>query len=386
MSTELNLYRAHTTQSQVLDSKARFIVLLCGRRWGKSLISQNISLLKVLGGKRVAYITPTYLLASVFFDEIVKMGGVIFKTNRTELTIKLGNGELRFFTGENLDALRGQKFHQVIVDEAAYIKNLKEGWERVIRPTLTDYAGNALFVSTPRGYDYFYSLSQINSGDWQTFKFSTFDNPFIPVSEIDDARRMLPHAVFEQEYMANPMQNADNPFGSDAIRLNIEPLSTKPPKYYGIDLAKSYDYTVIIGLDENGRVSYIDRFQKSWQHTKETILRLDKRISGYVDSTGVGDPIMEELAQSMHGLEGFKFTSQSKQQLMEGLVSAIHQGLIKYPSGVITDELEVFEYKFTASGVRYAARDGFHDDCVMALALAYKSFKEKRNYGRYSIG
>jgi len=71
---------------------------------------------------------------------------------------------------------------------------------------------------------------------------------------------------------------------------------------------------------------------------------------------------------------------------MEGLVSAIHQGLIKYPSGAITDELEVFEYKFTASGVRYAARDGFHDDCVMALALAYKSFKERKNYGRYSIG
>lgn len=386
MSTELNLYRPHDAQKEVLESGARFIVLLCGRRWGKSLISQNISFLKVLGGKRVAYITPTYLLASVFFDEMVKMGGTIFKTNRTELTIKLGNGELRFFTGENLDALRGQKFHQVIVDEAAYIKNLKEGWERVIRPTLTDYSGNALFVSTPRGYDYFYSLSQINSGDWRTFKFSTFDNPFIPVSEIEDARAMLPHAVFEQEYMANPMQNADNPFGSDAIRSNIEPLSTKPPKYYGIDLAKSYDYTVIIGLDEDGRVSYIDRFQKSWQHTKETILRLDKRICGYVDSTGVGDPIMEELAQTMHGLEGFKFTSQSKQQLMEGLVSAIHQGLIKYPSGAITDELEVFEYKFTASGVRYAARDGFHDDCVMALALAYKSFKEKRNYGRYSIG
>lgn len=386
MSTELNLYKPHTTQLDVLECDARFIVLLCGRRWGKSLISQNISILKILSGKRVAYITPTYQLASVFFDEIVKIGGNVFKTNRTELTIKLGNGELRFFTGENLDSLRGHKFHQVIVDEAAYIKNLKDGWERVIRATLTDYAGNALFVSTPRGFDYFYSLSQINSGDWKTFKFSTYANPYIPVGEIEEAKQMLPHAVFEQEYMANPMQNADNPFGSDAIRNGIEPLSTKQPKFFGIDLAKSYDYTVIIGLDEDCRVSYIDRFQKSWQHTKEAILQLDRRISGYVDSTGVGDPIMEEIGQTMHGLEGFKFTAQSKQQLMEGLVSAIHQGLIKYPSGAITDELEVFEYKFTSTGVRYSARDGFHDDCVMALALAYKSFKERKNYGKYSIG
>ena len=237
MSTALNLYRPHPTQQQVIDCQSRFIVLLCGRRWGKSLISQNISLLKVLSGKKVAYITPTYLLASVFFDEIIRIGGTIFKTNRTELTIKFMDGELRFFTSENIDMMRGQKFHYVIIDEAAYGKNLKEGWERVIRPTLTDYQGGALFVSTPRGFDYFYSLSQINSGDWKTFKFTTFDNPFIPVSEIEDARLMLPHAVFEQEYMANPMQNADNPFGSDNIRKCIGDMSTKPPKFYGIDLA-----------------------------------------------------------------------------------------------------------------------------------------------------
>ena len=64
---------------------------------------------------------------------------------------------------------------------------------------------------------------------------------------------------------------------------------------------------------------------------------------------------------------------------------AIHQGAITYPSGVITEELEVFEYKFSSNGVKYSARDGFHDDAVMALALAYKSFKERRTYGKYDI-
>lgn len=382
---ELSLSKPHESQQQVLDCNSRFIVLLCGRRWGKSLISQTISILHLLANKQVAYITPTYHLASVFFDEMVNKLGAIAKTNRSELTIELLGGKLRFFTGEKLDLLRGHKFHMVIVDEAAYIKNLKEGWERVIRATLTDYVGRAMFVSTPRGFDYFYSLSQIQNDTWTTFKFTTYDNPYIPKDEIDEAKMMLPLPVFEQEYLANPMQNADNPFGSDNIRNNISPLSTKPPKYYGIDLAKSYDYSVIIGLDEDGCVSKIDRFQKSWQHTKDTILMLPKDSRGYIDSTGVGDPIVEDIIKHRRGLEGFKFTSVSKQQLMEGLVSAIHQGLIKYPKGVITDEMEVFEYRFTSTGVRYTARDGFHDDTIMALALAWKSYVEKRNYGKYHL-
>ncbi len=104
---ELSLPKPHETQQQVIDCSTRFIVLLCGRRWGKSQVSQDISIRNIIGQKRVAYITPTYQLASVFFDNIVQLGGSIFKTNRTELTIKYGQGELRFFTGENIDGMRG---------------------------------------------------------------------------------------------------------------------------------------------------------------------------------------------------------------------------------------------------------------------------------------
>ena len=112
---------------------------------------------------------------------------------------------------------------------------------------------------------------------------------------------------------------------------------------------------------------------------------MNKNITGFIDSTGVGDPIAEEITSSLFGVQGFKFSANSKQQLIEGLMSAIHQKLIKFPKGVITDELEVFEYKFTASGVKYAARDGFHDDSVIALALAWKAYKENRTLGQYKI-
>jgi hypothetical protein len=84
-------------------------------------------------------------------------------------------------------------------------------------------------------------------------------------------------------------------------------------------------------------------------------------------------------------VEGLKFTSNSKQQLMVGLQNAIHSKSIGYPNGVIVNELDVFEYQFTASGVKYSAPSGFHDDCVMALALAYQNFTLRMGTGKYSF-
>lgn len=368
---DLILPKPHEGQKQVLNCSKRFIVLQCGRRWGKSLIAQIISIFYLLKGKRVAYITPTYQLATNFFDVLVKLLPKIVKTNRSELSIVYGSGLMKFFTAEKLDNLRGYKFHVVIIDEAAMIRNLKDGWEQAVRPTLTDYKGRAYFISTPRGFDYFQSLVQKKDDNWATFHFNTYENPYIPKEEIEEAKRSLPNAVFEQEYMANPMQNADNPFGSDNIRKCITELSDKPVLYWGIDLAKSVDYTVIIGLDENGKVAQFERFQQSWGMTKQRIINVcNIGGNGLIDQTGVGDPIVEELEIENPNLRGFKFTAQSKQDLIKGLMSSIAQQKIKFPKGEITNELETFEYRYTPNGTKYAARDGFHDDCVMALALA----------------
>jgi hypothetical protein len=121
-----------------------------------------------------------------------------------------------------------------------------------------------------------------------------------------------------------------------------------------------------------------------WHNTKQTILRLPK-CPILVDSTGVGDPILEDLQREGVMIQGLKFTSSSKQQLMEGLQAAIHQGKIGYPEGIISQELEVFEYQYTATGVKYSAPSGFHDDAVMALALAWQNFSLKRGTGRYAF-
>lgn len=386
MQIQIKLSKPHEGQEQVLNSKARFKVLMCGRRWGKSLISKNISIIEALEGRITGYVTPTYALAKVFFDEIAELlPSEVATANRSDLTFKfITGGQIRFFTGERLDNFRGLRLHNVIIDEAAYIPYLQDAWNNAMRPTLTDFQGKALFISTPRGKDFFYQLYLRNEGDWESFKFTTYDNPHILRSEIDEARASLPKAAFEQEYLANPAENAANPFGIDFIRQNIQTLSNDNATCFGIDLAKSYDYTVIIGLDSGGCVCHYDRFQSDWSDTKNRILRLPN-VPKLIDATGVGDPIVEELQREDYNIEGFKFTSQSKQQLMEGLVTSIQQGSIKYPDGIIVDELSMFEYVYTNRGVKYSAPDGMHDDTVCALALANKIFVKSQSLGKYAL-
>jgi hypothetical protein len=380
----IEIPKPHINQQVILDCDKRFIVVMCGRRFGKSELSQILILKEALNGGAVAYVTPTYKLAKTFFEKLT--AAVPFKNNISNLKIYCpNNGSIEFFTGERLDNLRGRKFNLVIIDEASFIPDLEAGWLGSIRPTLTDYQGRAVFLSTPRGKNFFYSLfMKAGENDWESFKFSTYDNPYINRREIEDAKTQLPEVVFEQEYLANPAENSANPFGNAFIRRCIKPISAQQIVSYGVDLAKSVDWTVIIGLDNGGNVAYFDRFQLDWHNTKETIKRLP--IAPILaDSTGVGDPILEDLIREGVNIEGLKFTSQSKQQLMEGLATAIQQGKIGFPEGVISNELDIFEYQFTANGVRYSAPSGFHDDCVMALALAWQNHNIKRGSGRYSF-
>jgi hypothetical protein len=382
----IELPEPHINQQNILDSNSRFRVVMCGRRFGKSELSQIEIISNALMGKRVAYITPTYKLAKTFFDQLVKV--VSFDSNRSDLTIKFPNdGSIEFYTGERLDGLRGRKFHLAVIDEASFIPDLEEGWLNSIRPTLTDYKGKGLFLSTPKGKNFFYSLymkGENRENDWESFKFTTYDNPYIEKSEVDDAKKQLPAVVFEQEYLANPAENSANPFGTTYIRQCIYPMSIDKPIVFGIDLAKSFDFTVIIGLDKNGSVCYFERFQKDWKQTKEFIRNLPKAAI-LIDSSGVGDPIFEDLQRDGLDITGFRFSSTTKQQVMEGLAIGIQQRKISYPDGPIVSELEIFEYIFSANGVRYSAPSGFHDDCVTALALAWHHYSKNNMSGRYSF-
>jgi len=285
-------------------------------------------------------------------------------------------GIIEFWSLENPLAGRSRKYKLAIVDEAAFNRNLWQSWTEAIRPTLTDLKGSAWFMSTPKGKNDFYKLwmrGQTGEPDWMSWQMPTISNPHIDASEIEAARRDLPELAFKQEYLAEFNDNVANPFGLEYIRICTGQMSNEPAVCFGIDLAKSFDWTVIIGLDRFGVVSYFERFQRPWNETKEIISRLPKGALK-IDSTGVGDPITEDIQRVRSDVHSFKYTQTSKQQLMEGLAAAIHQRRVIFPEGTIKAELESFEYQMTGTGVKYTAPVGLHDDCVNALALAWSMY------------
>jgi hypothetical protein len=382
----VKLSSLHEGQLRVVEEAKRFNVLCCGRRWGKSELAIDILCDTALDGLPLGYFTPTYKLLDGVYNECLSiLEPVIVRKNEHKFIEVTGGGRIEFWSMENELAGRSRKYKKVVVDECAFTKNLWKIWTESIRPTLTDLKGGAWFMSTPKGRNDFYDLflkGKNNEPGWASWQMSTYTNPYMDKTEIDEAKKDLPEVAFRQEYLAEFAENAANPFGLQYIRQCVYPLSTHPAVCYGIDLAKSFDYTVIIGLDKFGSVCHFDRFQKDWKQTIETILLLPN-VPIQIDSTGVGDPIAETVQSRRGNVSGFKFSAFSKQQLMEGLAVAIQQRRVNFPDGLIVDELDNFEYEFTRTGVRYSAPKG-HDDCVCALALAVDLHKTAVHSGQYS--
>jgi len=373
----------HEGQCRVRDGAARWNVLECGRRFGKTVLGEWLALRKAAkDGQPVAWVAPTFkLLAEVWRDVKGKAANVITEASEQEKRLGfMSGGSIDFWSIERPDAGRGRKYARVIIDEAGIARNLQEAWEGALRPTLTDLKGDAWFLGTPKGKNYFHHLfarGQSGDPDWISWRLGTVDNPYISPAEVEDARKMLPEAVFKQEFLGIPADDGGNPFGLSAIRSCIGPLSTAEPVAWGVDLAKSEDYTVAIGLDESGAVCRFERWQSPWAETLERVSRLIGQTPTACDSTGVGDPIVEALQRrAFHLVESFKFTSQSKQQIIEGVAVAIQTQAIRYPDGPIVQELESFEYEYSKTGVRYSAAPGLHDDCVCALALAVYKLRQ----------
>jgi len=285
---------------------------------------------------------------------------------------------IEVWTLDTQDPARGRKYALVIIDEAGIVRELTETWQAAIRPTLVDLGGRALILGTPKGRRHGF-IQMFNRGnleeepDWQSFRASTLDNPWIPPEEIDAARKELPADVFAQEFEGIPLDDGVNPFGLDAIRGSVQEMDEEPdePVVWGVDLARAQDFTVAIGMDAWRRVVRLERWQAPWSVTKDRVRELIGDTPAVVDSTGVGDAIVSDLQEAGCMVTGFTFSRPSKLRLMQRLVAAFQaEELILPDEAWLTAELESFEFTYTATGVRYEAPRGLHDDGVMALGLA----------------
>lgn len=203
----------HQTQAKVAEDRHRFRVIDCGRRWGKTTLAiEEIKGKALYKPSRIVYIAPTYQQArDIAWQLLVKeLKPIIKKINesRLELEVMTKDGEQSFIFlrgWESIETLRGQSFDLIVVDEIASMRNFWSNWQEVIRPTLTDRMGECIFISTPKGFNHFYDLYNLENEDkdYKSFHFTSYDNPFIPTEELDKARQELTEDRFAQEYLAD---------------------------------------------------------------------------------------------------------------------------------------------------------------------------------------
>jgi len=197
-------------QYEVYKDDHRFRIICAGRRSGKSVLSRIITLdwaLKSIGSYWI--VSPNYKQSKmIHWKELQREipQDWIAKKNEVELSISLKNGSIIELKGaENPDALRGVKLRGLIIDEIASIRNWDWLWNEVLRATLTDYEAPVLFISTPKGYNHFHELYQLgrDSETYKSWRFTSYDNPYIPKGEIDNAKKELTEDTFAQEYLAD---------------------------------------------------------------------------------------------------------------------------------------------------------------------------------------
>lgn len=226
--------KPHKSQIEVLQNAERFNVLANGRRWGKTALAVWLAMTTMLLGKKVGYFIPTFDFAEDFWEEIKnRLEGITIYKSESKRIIRLSNGgELNIFSLEKKRAGRGKKFHRAIIDESAFVKDLKESWEKVIRATLTDYIGDAWFLSSPVFGTYFHDLflnpTRDGFNDWKSFQLPTVTNPYIKESEILHTRQQLDPLTYQQEYEAQFINMTGNAFAHCFKRDKHVPKKNKP--------------------------------------------------------------------------------------------------------------------------------------------------------------
>lgn len=376
----------HQGQATVRDSTARFRVLAAGRRWGKTRLGVALCVKTAGDGGRAWWVAPTFPIASIGWREVKRLAAQIPGTQIREVdrivTMPTG-GWVQVKSGDNPDSLRGEGLDLAVLDECSFIS--EEAWQEALRPALSDRKGGALFISTPKGRNWFWRLylkGQEGGGEWQSWQFPTVSNPYIDPKEVDAARAELPEAVFAQEYLASFIEDAGQVFRRvmDAATATVQDAPIERHHYIlGVDWGKHEDFTVLTLLDATDRsMAQLDRFNQidyTVQTQRLKALAERFRVSSIIaERNSMGEPLIEQLQRDGLPVQAFETTNATKATAIDALALAFERGSIRIlRDPVLVNELQAYAMERLPSGLlRYSAPAGLHDDCVMSLALAWQ--------------
>jgi hypothetical protein len=391
---KLQLTALHPAQLGVIQQAKRFNVVCCGRRWGKTVLGMDRLIHPALQGKPVAWFAPNYRLLSDVWRELqVTLEPVIARTNQQERRLELrGGGVLEMWSLDSPDSGRGRAYALAVVDECALVPNLEQAWLQTIRPMLTDYCGEAWFLSTPKGMNYFRALFDRGQDperkEWASWQMPTVENPRLDPDEIESARQDLTEAAFNQEYLALFVNWEGSVFRRVGEAATATPKTEREAGHnyvIGCDWGRSNDYTVFLVVDVTARAVVALQRSKRVDYTLqcERLKVLSEQWQPQqiiAEQNSIGQPIIEQLTRDGLRIDPFTTTNASKAQVIESLALAFERSDIRILNDpVLVGELVAYQTERLPSGLlRYGAPSGQHDDTVMALAMAWSAVSGQR--------
>jgi phage FluMu gp28-like protein len=354
--------------------------------WGKTRLGALLCLSTGLQRGRAWWVAPSYKMAHVGWRLVTQLAAQIpgAEIKRADQVVALpGGGVVQVRSADNPQALRGEGLDFLVMDECAFIQ--EAAWAEALRPALSDRLGRALFISTPKGRNWFWRLfvrGQDAGSEFQSWQFPTATNPYIAASEIEAARQSLPERIFQQEYLAMFLDDAGAVFRRvvEAATATEQAEPVAGHRYViGVDWAQQYDFTVLTVVDMATReVVLVDRFnQVDYVIQSNRLKALYQRFKPdqvIAEFNSIGQPIIERLQREGLPVAPFTTTNASKTAAIDALALAFEQSDIRIPNDpALIGELQAYEMERLPSGLRrFGAPEGMHDDMVMSLALAWQ--------------
>ena len=384
---------------KALDKGIKRAIIVWNRRSGKDKVCFNYMVKKAC--ERVGtyfYFLPEYTQArKVIWDNIDNDGfkmldhippELIKKTNDTTLKVELVNGSIIQLLGADTFSKSGVGTNPIGVVMSEYSVNDPEVWN-FIRPILAVNGGWIIFNFTPRGQNHAYKLLEMakDNPEWFTEVLTVNETKVLSPEDIERERREgMSEAMIDQEYFCKFIESATSFFKRINEVCILQEKQPDPLHYYqmGVDLAKYQDFTVISVIDLNTFEQVaMERFnQVDWNLQKakiEAIYHKWGKPKGYIDATGVGDPIVEDLVRQGVALEPIKFNEQNRKDILTSLSIQMEQTKIKLlDDPTLKSELSYFQYQLSDNGkLKVVVPDGLHDDTVFGTALSVWELPDK---------
>jgi len=398
----VKLYTPHKNQAKIHNSinnePYKYYALNIGRQFGKSLLGINQALYWLFNvpNCKIGWVSPVYKQCKKVFKDIdsafANNPDVFKDKNKTDLIFTSNNNStLNFYSAESYDSARGETFDFLVMDEFAFQPEL--AWLEVFRATVLVRGQKVLFLSTPKGKNHFYKIHSLDgtNSNYKSFTMTSYDNPIIKPSEIDDARVTLPDHVFRAEYLAEFIDGGAGIF----LNPNVNNLAKRTVRNYaGVDIGRVDDYTVLTIYNDKGEMCFIHRWrQDSWASIAKSVADIINEFNAMtlVEVNSIGDAVYEQIQNHVlneHHINPFVTTSKSKQNIIEQLsVANMNKEVTFLNEDWLLKELDIFTFVYNPQtrNVKYSAPSGFHDDGVMSAAIGYQAYKTLKTVGEYDF-